>query len=770
MSLYIPFITDDGYHLGMMKNSLFYDFDASDAGPTDPGSVWTSDANAFDKDLETEAGCSTSGSSSSNYLEGQGTDAPGSGSTINSVKFRVTASYTSSASTLGLRITTDAAAETLLDTTQALTTVDTEYTFTLTAPSGGWTWAKIQALEVRYWRESGLGTVKVLRGEAEVLYDTPADADWDNQDNVILLAGQSKVKSLWSYEAPIANEGYGFDASDSGPTDPGDVWSNDANAFDGDFSTNSQNSASGSSASNYLEGQGTSAPGSGGTIGSVELVVHVSRTSTGVLGVRVTTDAAAETLLDTTQALTSTPTSYTFSLSTPSGGWTYAKLQALEIRYWKDSGSDNISIFGGLAKVITGEADPVIHVATQQENGRVAYHVFDPGTDAWTIRDEQAVPLDLTPSTNPACSIALRSDGDVIITYNDGANIDYARREGSIWNTNNEIIALAGNGVVVGPDSSDRITIIYRVNAGTLIGTKSLSSTNALSGSTTVDPLRDNATFVIGPGVIDSANLITIPYIDASNDISTAQWTSAAAPTPINIKADVSDQNVLGHGAYTVQEQTSGTESSSVFGASGANEKQAQSFKVDRAVEIISLTLLIGKSSSPTDNLEVSIQTDSSGDPSGTKLTTKVISAASIPTANTVVRFDFDPVFLETGVLYWIVAERSGSRDITNTVELKHSTTGSYSDGNRKHLDSASWVDESSHDINFSIDDVTEIGPVACLALDGTDVHLIYSDDDVTTPTYDLFHDDDASVAGGGTETEVEDAVTAIRVSCNVVP
>ncbi len=24
-----------------------------------------------------------------------------------------------------------------------------------------------------------------------------------------------------------------------------------------------------------------------------------------------------------------------------------------------------------------------IHVVTQQESGRVAYHVFDPGTDAW---------------------------------------------------------------------------------------------------------------------------------------------------------------------------------------------------------------------------------------------------------------------------------------------------------------------------------------------------------------------------------------------------
>ena len=427
---------------------------------------------------------------------------------------------------------------------------------------------------------------------------------------------------------------------------------------------------------------------------------------------------------------------------------------------------DNVILLAGQSKVKSlwsFEDGGDYHIATQQENGRVAYHVFDPVTDAFLTRDEFVVAADATPPTDHACGIALRADGDVLIFYMDGAAIDLAHKESGTWTTNVEIEAASIGGLsVIGPDSSDRITAVYADATG--IRTRSVASDNSLGTETTVDAAHDDATFVVGPGVIDSANLITVPYIDVSNDVSTAQWTSAAAPTPINIKADVSDKNVVGHGTYTTQEQTARNSSSQIAGATGTNEKQAQSFQADGPAELQSLTLSMSINNSPTDNLEISIQTDSSGEPSGTKLATVTVAASDLPGPTTDVRFALQ-TFIGSGITHWIVGERSGARDTTNVVVLGHHTAGTYSNGSRSHLDSGSWVNESANDVTFSIDDVNQIGPVACLALDGTDVHLIYSDDDVTTPTLDLFHDDDASVAGGGTETEVEDAVTAIRVS-----
>ncbi len=280
---------------------------------------------------------------------------------------------------------------------------------------------------------------------------------------------------------------------------------------------------------------------------------------------------------------------------------------------------DNAIIPNGNSPIISMwavEDGSDIHVATQQKNGRVAYHVFDPGTDDWTIRDEQVVIVGVTNFDNipvaPAVSLALRSDGDVVLVaaYNNTdprPKIRVFSRDGTVWTDRGEAgstSAVDSEGVtVVGPDSSDRISWIFQI---TSLQTKSLSSTNVLSVVTNVDSSKDSATFVNAPGVIDSANLISIPYIDASDDISVAQFTSAAVPSPIDLRTDISDNNVLGHGATS-------------------------------------------------------------------------------------------PPFV-----------------------------------------------------------------VACLALDGTDVHLIYTD----AISDDLFHNDDASVSGGGTETEIENNVTAHRVSC----
>ena len=430
---------------------------------------------------------------------------------------------------------------------------------------------------------------------------------------------------------------------------------------------------------------------------------------------------------------------------------------------------DNVILLAGQSKVgslWSFEDSGDYHIATQQENGRVAYHVFDPGLDNWDIRDELAVSARDTPPPNVRCTMGLRADGDVIIYYMDVANLDYARREAGVWTTDILLTTSTDGMVAIGPDSSDRVTVVYGHGLDD-IRTRSLNGANTLGTEVIIDADADNAIVRVGPGVIDSANLISVPYIDGSNDISVAQFTSATGPSDIEIKADVSDKNVAGHGAYTVQEVTTGTSlGGHITGVTGGTAKQAQSFKVNTAVEIISLTLRLQDLLTPTDDIEVSIQTNNTDEPSGTKLTTKTLDGGVITTTAADHRFNLPAAFLESGVTYWIVAERTGSRDASNVVRwIELDPSSSYADGNKSTFGATSvWTADTGADMRFSIDTVLALAPF-CLALDGTDVHLIYSDEDVTTPTFDLFHDDDASVAGGGTETEVEDAVTAIRVS-----
>jgi len=104
-----------------------YYFDESDEGVTDPNNVWTNDANAFDSDAtpSTYASTSTVGSVSSNYLKAEGTSAPSSATTtITQVRARM---YGRSGWGSYL---------------------------TLTAPTGGWDWGHVAALEIKCYSTS----------------------------------------------------------------------------------------------------------------------------------------------------------------------------------------------------------------------------------------------------------------------------------------------------------------------------------------------------------------------------------------------------------------------------------------------------------------------------------------------------------------------------------------------------------------------------------------------------------------------------------------
>lgn len=117
---------------------------------TDPNSVWTDDANAFDGSTATLANVVTAGSVSANYLQGVGTNAPAHGGVITQVRVR---NYSSSGTSINSAV---------YDSTLLLGTANPPPSIegyggyiTLAAPVGGWTWTKLQGLTVKNYSDSG---------------------------------------------------------------------------------------------------------------------------------------------------------------------------------------------------------------------------------------------------------------------------------------------------------------------------------------------------------------------------------------------------------------------------------------------------------------------------------------------------------------------------------------------------------------------------------------------------------------------------------------
>jgi len=132
---------------------------------------------------------------------------------------------------------------------------------------------------------------------------------------------------------------YCFDGSDEPASDPNSVWTGEENTDDCDVETYASTTTAGSSASNYINIGGTNAPASGDSITSVDVRVRMADVTTNLLGYAVRTDGWSESLISRTETQTYAGR-YTpwRALSTPTGGWTWEKVQALEFRAWNNSG------------------------------------------------------------------------------------------------------------------------------------------------------------------------------------------------------------------------------------------------------------------------------------------------------------------------------------------------------------------------------------------------------------------------------------------------
>jgi len=133
---------------------------------------------------------------------------------------------------------------------------------------------------------------------------------------------------------------YYFNGSDAAATDPDAVWTNDANAFDGLTTTSASVATTGSTASNFLLAEGTNAPTTGSTITQVRARIYATTTSDDLnpnMEAAIYTNALGE-LLGSPQKSGLEGWGSWATLSTPSGDWTWQKINDLEVKVYRVGG------------------------------------------------------------------------------------------------------------------------------------------------------------------------------------------------------------------------------------------------------------------------------------------------------------------------------------------------------------------------------------------------------------------------------------------------
>ena len=130
--------------------------------------------------------------------------------------------------------------------------------------------------------------------------------------------------------------------------------------------------------------------------------------------------------------------------------------------------------------------------------------------------------------------------------------------------------------------------------------------------------------------------------------------------------------------------------------ATSAEEKGAQSFKPSVTSKTSHIDLKLGETGVVPvgGSIWITIEADSSGDPSGTPLmTSQKMNAAGIGTTDREIRFVFhNPTSLAAATTFWIVLQGDYTVSATNHITWRGNTTTVYADGLAKDFDGATWA------------------------------------------------------------------------------
>lgn len=269
--------------------------------------------------------------------------------------------------------------------------------------------------------------------------------------------------------------------------------------------------------------------------------------------------------------------------------------------------------------------------------------------------------------------------------------------------TNAKVSDLAVSKLTAGTVTSQSITLAANGSGDAVVKSGKTDFDNTTAGFIlgVDDSDSDKAKFYIG----DSTSYInwdgtTLTVVGVSNVAKTyTAGESIAAGNAVfveDVSMDISKRNIDGNGVQDrgIGQDTTGT------------EIVAQGFVESSGMRVTKIKVWLKKTGSPADNIRVSIQGDSGGNPDGTPLASATLAGASITTSYVEYTFTLSAeVNITPSVQYWIVLDRTGALSDTDYYLVRVSTDNPYSPDNLRYKSGAdsSWNDEASEDIDFEI-------------------------------------------------------------------
>ena len=145
------------------------------------------------------------------------------------------------------------------------------------------------------------------------------------------------------------------------------------------------------------------------------------------------------------------------------------------------------------------------------------------------------------------------------------------------------------------------------------------------------------------------------------------------------------------------------------FGDADTRTQRAQSFTVTDAlattISLESIFVALQKVASPTDNLTIEIQTDDSGEPSGTVVTNGTsnnVTGSGVASTSDLVEFTWStPPELTSGDTYWAVIKRSTANNGTNYYQILDANGNVYSGNSAVYTASTTSWSTSTTDLQM---------------------------------------------------------------------
>ena len=216
---------------------------------------------------------------------------------------------------------------------------------------------------------------------------------------------------------------------------------------------------------------------------------------------------------------------------------------------WTLQGTGPVHV-GTILGFATYQDGDVIHIVAWSDE-TYEYYTFNMATDAWVIDELMETTRDAP--LNPWASIAVRSDGDVIVAYAGDTDkvmgkvyerVDYARREGGTWTVGVALDAggafMYGNPTVVkGPLTDDMHIIWQEAEVDPVLTTWAGSDARTLDPSNSLSTVISDATIQSGGALLGFGNGVS--YDDSGTQRISWPYTSGAALTAGRATEDASD-------------------------------------------------------------------------------------------------------------------------------------------------------------------------------------------------------------------------------------